>query len=243
MNIYSLVIKTHKKTGLKYLCQTTKDPFKYNGSGIDWKLHLKEHGREHTTEVLVQTSSWDELSTYGRYYSVYYNIVGSMDDFGNKIWANRIIECGGGGGAAFGDKNPMRSTSGKNKFIAVINTPENKKLKSENTKKSWDEPSIREHRVAEIKKSLSSPISKQRQRTAASQRADDRLKNATHNFQGSNNSRFDPTIYCFRNIKTEETVYSTKLDFVKKYLSGKYGHIDKVVSGKRKTHLGWVIVR
>lgn len=243
MKIYSLVIKTHKKTRLKYLCQTTKDPFKYDGSGVDWKRHLREHGREHDTEILLQTFSWDILTTYGRYYSIYFNIVGSMDDFGNKIWANRIVECGGGGGASYGDKNPMKTSSAKNKLIATINTPENKKLKAERTKKTWEDFEIRQNRQVQIKNSLSQPETKKKQRLAATERATKRSINGTHNLQGNKNPRYDPVIYCFRHTKTEEVVYSTKLDFVKKYLNGKYGHVDGLVNGKRKTHLGWVIVR
>jgi hypothetical protein len=41
MPIY-LYVKTHNKTGLKYLGQTSqKDPHKYPGSGTRWRHHLK----------------------------------------------------------------------------------------------------------------------------------------------------------------------------------------------------------
>jgi hypothetical protein len=100
MTIYYLLIKTHKNTGLKYLCQTKQKNYKrYRGSGVDWTDHLKIHGSRHvSTEVVIQTTSKDELKLWGRYYSALYNVVGAQDDFGNKIWANKIIECGGGGG-------------------------------------------------------------------------------------------------------------------------------------------------
>jgi hypothetical protein len=100
MTIYYLMIKTHKITGLKYLCQTKQKNYKrYRGSGVDWSDHLKIHGSRHvTTEVVIQTTSKDELNLWGRHYSALYNVVGEQDDFGNKIWANKIIECGGGGG-------------------------------------------------------------------------------------------------------------------------------------------------
>jgi hypothetical protein len=100
MTIYYLLIKTHKNTGLKYLCQTKQKNYKrYRGSGVDWSVHLKIHGSRHvSTEVVIQTTSKDELKWWGRYYSALYNVVGAQDDFGNKIWANKIIECGGGGG-------------------------------------------------------------------------------------------------------------------------------------------------
>tara|TARA_Y100000034_G_C6772095_1_gene344481 strand:- start:23 stop:856 length:834 start_codon:yes stop_codon:yes gene_type:complete len=41
-----LAILTHLTTGLKYLCVTTREPFRtYTGSGTAWKAHTKEHGR------------------------------------------------------------------------------------------------------------------------------------------------------------------------------------------------------
>ena len=90
MNIY-LYVKTHSKTGLKYLGKTTKDPYTYLGSGVYWKAHLKEHGEEHTTEILRECKSNKELNEWGRYYSKLLNVVE------NKEWANRIPETGGGG--------------------------------------------------------------------------------------------------------------------------------------------------
>ena len=43
-SMYYLYVKTHKVTGLKYLGQTSKDPFKYNGSGTRWTNHIKKYG-------------------------------------------------------------------------------------------------------------------------------------------------------------------------------------------------------
>lgn len=99
MTIYTLYVKTHKKTGLKYLGQTTQaDPFKYPGSGIDWKTHLKEFGHEIHTEILLQTIDKSERNRLGRYYSALWRVVTAADDFGNKIWANKMTESGGGPG-------------------------------------------------------------------------------------------------------------------------------------------------
>lgn len=88
MTIY-LYKKTHNKTGLQYLGKTEKDPFKYLGSGLDWKAHLKEHGTDITTEVLRECQSNAELNIWGRYYSELWNVADSSD------WANRISETGG----------------------------------------------------------------------------------------------------------------------------------------------------
>jgi len=92
MIIY-LCIKTHSKTGLKYLCKTIKDPYKYCGSGVDWKKHLKEYGKEHTTKILKECKSHSELSYWGRYYSDLWNVSSSSE------WANRIPETGAGTGS------------------------------------------------------------------------------------------------------------------------------------------------
>lgn len=89
MIIY-LYVKTHKKTGLKYLGKTSKDPYTYLGSGVDWKAHLREHGIDHTTEIIKECNSNKELSQWGRYYSELWNVAKSNE------WANRIPETGGG---------------------------------------------------------------------------------------------------------------------------------------------------
>ena len=92
MTIY-LYVKTHNKTGLKYLGKTTsKDPHKYRGSGADWKIHLKEHGINYITEILKECQSKEELNQWGRYYSDLWDVVNSSN------WANRIPETGGGVG-------------------------------------------------------------------------------------------------------------------------------------------------
>lgn len=86
------------KTGLKYLGQTKQDPYKYPGSGTEWSKHLKEHGNHQETEIIFQTDDWEMLKEKGRYYSTLFNVVGAVDDFGNKIWANVIPETGAGPG-------------------------------------------------------------------------------------------------------------------------------------------------
>lgn len=96
MNIYKLYVKTHKITGLKYLGQTTEiDHFKYTGSGVYWKNHLKVHGFEHDTEIIKECQTKDEIRFWGEHYSNLWNVVESND------WANLKSESGEGG-AYFG---------------------------------------------------------------------------------------------------------------------------------------------
>jgi hypothetical protein len=102
MNIYSLYIKTHKKTGLKYFGYTKQNPHSYVGSGTDWKVHLKKYGYYISTEIVLQTNSKTEIIYWGIFYSTKWNIVFAQDDFGNKIWANKIPETGSGAGRKVG---------------------------------------------------------------------------------------------------------------------------------------------
>lgn len=88
MTIY-LYVKTHNKTGLKYLGKTeSKDPHKYPGSGKYWKLHLKKHGSDYSTEIIKECQSKEEFLRWGLYYSRLWNIVESSD------WANLKEETG-----------------------------------------------------------------------------------------------------------------------------------------------------
>lgn len=85
---YYLYIKTHNDTGLKYLGQTQKNPFKYKGSGKYWKRHNKTHGNNVTTQVLLATDSISELKQTGIFFSNLFNIVKSDEgkhNFKNKV--------------------------------------------------------------------------------------------------------------------------------------------------------------
>jgi hypothetical protein len=77
--------------GLNYLGITHKDPYKYGGSGVYWKKHLKAHNikiNEIQTLILFETNNYSELCERGRYYSELYDIVNSDE------WANLIPETG-----------------------------------------------------------------------------------------------------------------------------------------------------
>jgi hypothetical protein len=91
--IYYLYKKTHRDTGLQYLGQTTQNPHEYKGSGVRWINHIKKHGYNVDTEILLETQNKENLSKMGIYYSELWNIVE------NKDWANLKPEIGDGGGA------------------------------------------------------------------------------------------------------------------------------------------------
>lgn len=108
---YRLLVKIHNKTGLRYLCQTTKDDFvKYAGSGVYWKRHLKKHGKDFSTELIGEYETMEELREAGIACSNEWNIVESVD------WANLVVEGGEGGdtSAAFTEESrrKMRAASG-----------------------------------------------------------------------------------------------------------------------------------
>jgi len=91
MCIY-LYVKTHNKTGKKYLGQTaSEDPYTYPGSGVYWKLHLEKHGNDVTTEIIRECQNKEEVKEWGLYYSKLWNVVESDD------WANLKEEQGDGG--------------------------------------------------------------------------------------------------------------------------------------------------
>lgn len=93
MTIYYLYKKTHRTTGLKYLGQTrSPDPYRYKGSGKEWKKHIQEHGYDVDTEILLETTDPKLIEELGRHYSLLWNVVD------NSEWANMRPESGHGGG-------------------------------------------------------------------------------------------------------------------------------------------------
>jgi len=90
--MYYLCIKTHNKTGLKYLCQTKKkNPYRYLGSGTRWINHLNVHGNDISTEIVGKFKSKKLLAEIGIKLSKKYNVVKS------RKWANLRVEEGDGG--------------------------------------------------------------------------------------------------------------------------------------------------
>ena len=58
--------------GLNYLGITHRDPYKYRGSGVYWKRHLKSHNfkiDDIETIILFETNNYSELCEKGKYYS------------------------------------------------------------------------------------------------------------------------------------------------------------------------------
>jgi hypothetical protein len=83
-----LYVKTHKITGLKYFGKTCRDPFKYKGSGLFWKRHLKKHGNFVDTKIEGTFYDKTECEKFAINFSKENNIEKSDD------WANLIVENG-----------------------------------------------------------------------------------------------------------------------------------------------------
>lgn len=240
MKSYTLYEKIHNRTGFRYLGYTTQDINSYSGSGIDWVEHLREHGNDVTTHVYLTTTERDVLVYWGRYYSTIYNVVGAMDDYGNKIWANRIPETGGG------CKDPEYTRK-------IMNTPEVRHKVSEMTKKAMSDPVIKEKHLASVnteefvKKQrdrmiVANPMSNEeiKKKHSASIRivADRHIKEGT--FRGKNNSSYDHTVYQFKNVNTGEIVLMTAAEFTNAY-SLHRPLVTKLIKGTRATTGGWKI--
>lgn len=136
-----LYLKTHNKTGLKYLGKTTRDPFVYKGSGKRWQNHIKKHGYDVTTEILFETDDKKLLREKGLYYSELWNVVR------NPEFANLVNESGDGGDTSSSIEYQIaiknRNLSTFPKFIEAIKNRDNSKLSALRKGKS---PSI-EHNL------------------------------------------------------------------------------------------------
>lgn len=166
MNIYTLYVKTHLKTGLKYLGYTKNNPYIYKGSGRHWRNHLKKHGDDVWTNVVFQTELKEEISLMGIYYSIHWDVVSSKD------WANEIQENGIIGGI----------TLSTDQYV-------------DHAKKRWEDPSYREKQLnirkdKQFRKALSESIKSAQEKSNAREKiamaARERVLNGTHHLLRKN---------------------------------------------------------
>jgi len=135
-NTIYLYLKTHNKTGLKYLGKTVRNPLLYHGSGKRWKRHLKKHGYDVTTEVLFETADKKLFKKVAKEYSINLNVVESNE------FANLCPEEGQGGYTVYDEtRNNKISNSSKGRkntwtkkglnkgFVCCINTTTGESLR------------------------------------------------------------------------------------------------------------------
>lgn len=139
-----ILLKTHNKTGLQYLCKHVTSYehscYSYSGSGVYWKRHLDKHGYDFSTVILAICETKNAAQKAGRIFSKFYDVVAS------KKFANLVPEDGQGGAdvSAFrktksswrgfkmlGDKNPSKREDVKTKI--------SKKLKGRIFTNEWKE--------------------------------------------------------------------------------------------------------
>jgi len=215
-----LYIKTHTKTGLKYLGQTSKtDPHKYTGSGKYWLSHVKKHGKDWTTEILLESPNKEDINKAGIYYSQLWNVVESSE------WANLKPESGDG--AASGRYNPMNNPDIKSKQQTIIRSPEIKEKHRQATIAAMNRPEV----VEKLKAYRNTKEYKERLNQTLN-RPDMRL-----NRGGSRNSMFDSTIYTFEHVNGERFI-GTRFDFNKTYHLTN-GSVSRLINGKYKITQGW----
>lgn len=221
---YYLYIKTHQTTGLKYLGYTTHNPYTYSGSGIDWKAHCLVYGKKLvSTEIILETTDWAELTSMGRYYSNLWKITTAVDDFGNKIWANRIIESGGGSSEMMKDFSNRPEEREKRSIRAkeMHANPEFKKIHSQRSLEAAHLPGVQERKRESMKKTLSSTEAKDRRSKQIGKLA----------------PRYDHTIYEFTHASGIYE-YCTRKELIDKYHLSP-GAVCGLLSGDRKSHKGW----
>ena len=142
---------------LNYLGITQRDPFKYKGSGVYWKRHLKSHNikaNQIKTIILCETSEIHILIEKSKYFSELYNIVDSIN------WANLIPESGDNSilGYKFSDDSKKKmSESRKGKLIGDKNPMFGKPV-SEETRSKISKANIGQKRTEITKKIISDKL-------------------------------------------------------------------------------------
>lgn len=112
-DIIYLYLKTHNKTGLKYLGKTVRDPYLYNGSGVYWSKHLEKHGNDIHTDILFETTCKEEFKKVATEISEKLNIIESAE------FANMTIEQGQGGKMHSEKTKQSMSEKAKRKFGCI----------------------------------------------------------------------------------------------------------------------------
>lgn len=162
MTIYYLYVKTHLASGLKYLGFTEKDPYSYKGSGTRWKNHIRKHGYNVNTNILLSTNSYEELVETGIFFSKLFNVVESDE------WANLIPESGEGvGGLKHNSETRAKMSEAKLGKHRKPHTEDSKLQISESLKGKKRKPFSEEHKrkIAQASKEhLKRPLSDEHKR-------------------------------------------------------------------------------
>ena len=103
-----LYIKQHSITKKKYFGKTTRDPYKYNGSGVYWTNHINEHGKEHIVTLWVS-----ELYHDTSIVDVALKFSSDNDIVNSKEWANLEPENGLNGGSKRSEESKTKQSASR----------------------------------------------------------------------------------------------------------------------------------
>lgn len=230
MIIYHLMVKTHRITGLKYLCQTArKNPHKYKGSGLYWKRHLKVHGADFDTHIILKCYTKSAIREWGLYYSKLWSVVES------KQWANMIPETGVG-------TDPETISGFWKDPNSKFNRPEFREILSKRLKNARRDPNstynsqqykdnlkiIRKN----IWKDTNTKFFSEEYRTRKSETAKKKWADTNSHFQ-NNNKKFvatDPNGKVFEGKGLKKFCDENGLN---------QGHMASVARGTKKQYKGW----
>jgi hypothetical protein len=216
--------------GVKYFCKSIVENIRsYPGSGIVWKDRIKKYGKKNIKTLWV--SDW---------YNCPYEIQKIALDFSkeNQIvesseWANLKPENGLDGGKNSPESNIKNSESVRKYFSE---NPDARKNISENQLSRWSEESYVENQRKKQGESWDNPdIRSKRVKSMNDTRSSSEY---IASVTGSNNPRYDHTIYSFTN--GEIVVKLTQQEFIKKF-NLTQSRVTLLVRGKTKVHKGWTL--
>jgi len=230
MPIY-LYVKTHNQTGLKYLGKTTEsDPHPYPGSGVYWTQHLKQHGKDFSTQILLETEDPEEIKTVGQYYSKLWNVVDSDE------WANLQPEEGQGfvSGSYHHSKRPG--------YINPAKTKENRERARQRMLAMGDKHVSKTQKFKDNMSGNRNPAHLPHVKERMTRHNPMYNPESVRKLSGENAVGYDHTIYKWKNIKTDQKVEMTRYELYTTYNLRKE-HVGRVASKQKgfKSVQGWTL--
>lgn len=214
-----LYIKTHNKTGLKYFGKTTKDPYKYLGSGKHWSRHIKKHGKDISTQILGYYTDEHECSKVALKFSKDNSIVESSE------WANIIDENGLDGGATkFGPLTDEHKAKISKSHIGITHSEETKQIIRQK-RALQDMNHMKIPRSEEQKRKISKSLTGRKQSEETKKKRSESLmghKVSEETKQKISNAQKGKIISEESKLKMSESAKKAMTDERKKYLSELY---------------------
>lgn len=230
MPIY-LYVKTHNQTGLKYLGKTTEsDPHLYPGSGLYWTDHLKQHGKDYSTEILLETEDPEQIRTVGQYYSKLWNVVDSDE------WANLQPEEGQGfaSGPCHHSKRPG--------YINPAKTKDNRERARQRMLSMGDKHVSKTQKFKDNMSGSRNPAHLPHVKERMVKHNPMYNPESVKKLSGKNAVGYDHTIYKWKNIKTGQKVEMTRHELYTTYNLRKE-HVGRVALEQKgfKSVQGWTL--